>query len=181
MLPDLVTMVGARVPDELPHRIADGCRAHHRVDGRFHDAALFRGGVARLLRQLRERGLARGTSRGAAHVGYELLVDRALPWDDSLASAVRDAFEGGRRIADRFDRDRPGRWEALMDRFSVVDLEPGTSTLDQLARRVEVVLDRRPRLAMAAGDVDQLRSVLELEAGAVAVEAPVLLDVVARP
>jgi hypothetical protein len=176
MLPDLVTMVSVRVPESLPDRIADGCRAHHRIDAQFHDDATFRAGVVRMRTRLRERGVATGTSRGAAHVGYELLVDRALPWDDAVAQSVRAALADGRRITDRFDRTHAARWAAMLERLAAADLDPSRATVDEIARRVEIVLARRPRLAMADGDVEHLAAVLAVEADVVAAETPRLLS-----
>jgi hypothetical protein len=169
-------MASVRVPDKLPARVMEGCSSHHRVDARFHDTPIFRSGVARLQHQLLDAGLRRGAGRGAAHVGYELLVDRALPWDDGLAASVHAAFVAGAGIRGSFEAPQSDRWMSLVDRLVQVDLDPTASTMDELSRRIEMVLARRPRLALSTGDSNRIAVVLGLEADVVAAEAQTLLS-----
>jgi hypothetical protein len=173
MVPDLVGMAGVRLSGPLGPGVDAGRRLHHVADGAFHDHPAFRAGLARLRQAL--PGLAVGARRGAAHVGFELLLDTTLPWEDGDGAALTAARAGGGHVADHLDGPSAARWSRLIDRLVEVDLLAPADDAAWLAARVEAVLGRRPRLALRPGDVDAVATALEQARRDVEEAAPSLL------
>jgi acyl carrier protein phosphodiesterase len=156
VLPDLTGMAGARFERTLPDAVEVGRLLHHRADERFHDHPAFRSGVAALRSALREQGFGSGPSRAGAHLGYELLLDTCLPWDDALPGALTDALTLGAGLAGGLpDAVARLRWTSLLGRLRGVQWSNLATTSDaELAARVQAILSRRPRLALPdAGDL----------------------------
>jgi acyl carrier protein phosphodiesterase len=153
VLPDLIGMAGVRFDRALPSEVEAGRQLHHRSDEHFHDHPAFRDGVAELRRALRAGGFPSGPSRAGAHLGYELLLDTCLPWDDALAEALRDALRVGVDLSSGLpDPSARVRWTATLDRLAAVRWSQLATTTDvELGERVASILSRRPRLALPAG------------------------------
>lgn len=92
MLPDFASMCGGRIARADDHEVAKGVDLHHTTDEIFHHArpvvALFGEGEARLT----ARGVRRGPTRAAAHVGVELLLDGVLVDDAGHRAAYAAAL-----------------------------------------------------------------------------------------
>jgi acyl carrier protein phosphodiesterase len=152
MLPDLANMAGRRFELVLPDDVEAGRQLHHRADERFHEHPAFRSGVGRLRTSLRADGLATGPSRAGAHLGYELVLDTCLPWDDGLAGALSGALAYGAVLASALPGEAKARWTTLLERLASVAWAGLTETSDdELAGRVDGILSRRPRLALPPG------------------------------
>ncbi|MCC6213681.1 MAG: hypothetical protein IT376_02350 [Polyangiaceae bacterium] len=157
MLPDLAAMIGARPPSSVDDDVSRGVELHHATDAAFHDLAAFRELVAGAERELRARGLSRGSARAAAHVGVELLLDGELAGErgsrDLYLRAVRAGglLRAGRLLAWRPEAARL-RFEALRLAMLARGVRREHSTAPVIARRVGIALEGRSRLALASGD-----------------------------
>jgi hypothetical protein len=153
MLPDFASMIGARVPPIGDADVMAGTADHHVIDELFHELSTFRTLCRELGEKLIALGFDRGRARAVAHVGVEILLDRALA-DDPRASelysaaldeAAPDAL--GQRLAWnaeeglRFERLRT----ALKARRQATAVDESSTTLFRLAR----ALEHRPRLALS--------------------------------
>ena len=101
MLPDFASMLGTRIQGIDDARLCEGEAHHHLQDHAFHRAPGFCALVVEGARWLRSQGVARGPSRGAAHVGIELLFDGLLVGDAERDGAYLDALEAPRLDAAR--------------------------------------------------------------------------------
>lgn len=155
ILPDLTAIAGVRFDRELPAAVLAGRRLHHRTDECFHDSAGFRAGAGGLRVALRGHGMASGPSRAGAHLGYELLLDTFLPWNDAASRALDDGLAHGSELAAGLDPDARRRWTLLLGRLREADWSAMSAMTDTVvAERIEVVLSRRPRLALPIGARD---------------------------
>ncbi len=168
-LPDLATIGRFRLLGSTHHPgIRSGIALHHRTDDAFHASPWFRDLQAGLHAALTERhGLARGPARAVAHVGPELLLDGALLRDRRLHLATDSAMAsigpnqealGGLVTRDHSDWARHLRDVASWPR--PVDHDDPAA----VARRLERILRRRPRLALDPNDI----VIIEHELAAVA-------------
>ncbi len=185
MLPDFAGMIGAAPTQVRCSGVRAGVRHHHVTDEVFHRTATFRrlSGVA--ARHLESFGLRRGSALAVGHVGVELLLDCTLGRDpavcDDYLAALRTGAPGSLRgVLEWATLEQRQRYEALhaalLDRgLLVVDPAP-----ERLALRLQRVLARRPRLALADADCDLVaawaRGALTLVADAV----PALLEELRR-
>lgn len=129
--------------------VATGISLHHRSDDAFHASSWFRSLQDRLRPQLEAVGLTRGAARAVAHVGPELLLDRAL-------LAAGDAGPQRRRAIEEIERRRAAlrplvtrdhdAWDRHLTRVVQAD-PPDDTTVADVAGRLHRVLARRPRLA----------------------------------
>jgi acyl carrier protein phosphodiesterase len=161
MLPDLAGMVGARTPAVDHAELAAGVELHHTTDRAFHRLPAFVAAMGEIQRRLMGLGFDRGPAAGAAHVGFELCLDGAL-LDEPKAIphylAALEAAQGDLGAAIPWpDPDCASRWHALVDRLAAWGPPHRYRDLDLVATRVERALASRPRLALAAGQVDLLR------------------------
>ena len=102
MLPDLVNMLGTRVPPTVHPPVELGVGLHYRTDVAFHAAPAFQHLVAEARRRLDAFGLRRGSARAAAHVGVELLLDNVVARDPRVTRSVGAALRAGVRQAARW-------------------------------------------------------------------------------
>lgn len=170
VLPDLLPMAGVRLErSSVPDAVAAGWAEHHRADAAFHSHPAFAAGVMAVRTDLRATALATGPRRAAAHVGWELLLDDAVASDAAVVAAFLAALARGRTIT------ADGRWQALLDRFTVIG--PGGAADDAVvARRVQRACSRRPRLAFGDDHLAGLAAVLAGHRPAVTATAPTILD-----
>ena len=160
--PDL--LLGAALPDLLPTSrldhdgmapgVAEGVDHHRRADAAFHDDRRF-------------RDLTAAVRAALADGGVELLLDGVLLDDPDATATFGEVWT---RLGDpdatvvtvvaAGDRPRWREWLAVL----TTELDPaGYGRPEVVARRLERLLARRPRLALAAGDravvADALRAV----------------------
>lgn len=166
-LPDLGSIGGFRLVGSVDHRaVTAGIRCHHQTDDAFHRSDWFRRRQDRLRADLATAGMARGAARAVAHVGPELLIDGALLRSGEFADSVADTFATIGDIGDGLASLVPSRpdawWEHLLD---IATRRPPTDHDDPsaVARRLERILSRRPRLAMRPGDVATATTALTAE------------------
>jgi acyl carrier protein phosphodiesterase len=158
ILPDLESLLGPVLPDaDREPAVARGIAIHRRSDAAFHADRRFIDGSIALTRALQGRGIARGASRGVGHAGWELLLDGALADD----RATTDAFSAA--IAALEDRAEPRAFAPFAERQRLEPIWVGYRDPDEVARRLQRQLARRPRLAFGVDDISvvgaELRSV----------------------
>lgn len=181
MLPDLSNMAGARLDRQEEPMIAAGVRDHHEVDDVFHAAPTFVALAGDSYRELSARGLGWGSARAVAHVATELFLDGILTHDaptrERYIEAVREARRDETLLALRVrgTEDDRARFGALFARMAPHG-PPERYRDPRFVREVLVrILEHRPRLALAAGDVAALDAYLPSLADAVARDADALL------
>ncbi len=162
-----------------------GVRLHHRTDDVFHGLGWFTDLQRRLATDLRTAGMGRGPRRATAHVGVELLLDGALESDAGFLDRTELAFARLRphhdRISDMAADGHQDRWRAHLEWID--GRTPPRDGLDAqaVARRLERICARRPRLAFVEGDVERATVALAEVADLIAAEATgVVADVVAE-
>lgn len=152
-LPDLAGYARHRLVGETDDlAVRRGIALHHRTDDAFHASAWFRALQDRLRPRLEAAGLGRGAARAVAHVGPELLLDRALLLDhDGDAQRRRAVAEITSRRDDlrSLVRTRHAEWDDHLVFLTEVD-PPTDDAVADVARRLHRVLARRPRLAFGA-------------------------------
>ncbi len=177
-LPDLATFGGHRLMRKARHpAIAEGIRLHHRTDDAFHGSEWFRSRQRRLRADLADRGVARGPARAAAHVGPEMLIDGTLLEDQHVREQLDTAFaelavEENHLVALVDDPEWPDHLVALQARGLPTDY----ADPDAVARRLERILRRRPRLALVADHVPAVAEALSIEAPGIAETTQDLVD-----
>jgi hypothetical protein len=181
MLPDLFGMLGLRVRDVADPEISAGIAFHHATDGAFHAAPAFAALSGRVLAKLEEQGVGRGSARGVAHVGVELLLDGALSHDAQARSAYRSALTSPSRtrIAHALGPDASDQAERLhagLQRLALAPVPEGYRDADFAFERVRNLLARRPRLALRDADLEAVRRVLHATRPAVERACPLLLE-----
>jgi hypothetical protein len=152
MLPDLATMLGARLELPADPTLAAGVRFHHATDAAFHASEGFQRWNRTGVEDLLALELPRGPARGAAHVGVELLLDAALARVPGCATAAYRAALAA-PAADSIqwrDARLRGDFEDLRERLARPSRERTRSTEKLLAERIERILAPRRRLRLAA-------------------------------
>jgi hypothetical protein len=153
MLPDFVTMIGAKRPNVDEPLLLAGIEFHERTDAVFHGTATFRALQRETRATLAAAGVRRGSDRAAAHVGVELLIDAELAHDREAGEIYERALElaVSHRIAEAL------RWNAAEDARRFVELctrlrarSGDRVRVDAalVADRVTGALCRRPRLSL---------------------------------
>ncbi|MCZ7683695.1 MAG: hypothetical protein M5U28_34970 [Sandaracinaceae bacterium] len=181
MLPDFASMSRARLFGAEDAVVAAGIALHHATDDAFHGGAL----LPRAVRARRggPRGGRRGpgATRAVAHVGTELLLDGLLLDDPEAARCYRAAVALPREpLGLRFPRGGAARFAALDARLREHDLPEDYRSPERVALRLEQILARRPRLALAPGERPAVVAYLERTQGALVHAAPRLMAEVRR-
>jgi hypothetical protein len=160
MLPDLLSMSGARWVGSPNSAILWGERLHHDTDAGFHSAPTFRRLLATETGHLRSIGLARGPSAAAAHVGIELLLDQYLARSLTVQEAFWEALSmGTNRTRLRLlwaSPDDAQRFEQLRQRLVQIGRPNGTASSPRTVERITWTLRGRPQLRLAEGDAEVL-------------------------
>jgi hypothetical protein len=157
MLPDLASMIGTRILRVDDAELELGIAHHHQADAAFHGASIFSELCASAVHELCSHGVGRGTARAVGHVGVELLLDGFLSHDlaardrytRALTLFVQDDL--GARLALRHDDDRARLALGLL-RLRAAPIPEGYRDPEFVVERLEHILSRRPRLAMAERD-----------------------------
>lgn len=166
MLPDFVSLCGVR-PEVTSPAIAGGVDHHHRADATFHDGPAFRALLRETVAALDTRGLARGPSRGAAHLAIELLLDGVLATRDHHSHRLYHATlaaagpaDLGRGLAFPDGTAAAARWWRLHTRLVAGPLPAAYADPDFVCDRTADALSYRPRLALHHLSVEALRAYL---------------------
>jgi hypothetical protein len=184
MLPDLAGMARLRLCEVRDPELAAGVVLHHRTDAAFHALPGFIGLASEAAAGLRERGVARGPARGAAHVGLELLLDGSLAADTSAIAGFEAALEVAARADVRaalvWRGDGAHRFARLRERLSGSGVPGVYRDVGQVAERVAFALGSRPRLALDARAERELPGWLQALQPAVERAAPEWVAALAR-
>jgi hypothetical protein len=178
MAPDLLPLCGAFADQATCAAVIDGQAQHHRVDTRFHANPTFVRLQAWTARTLMERGVARGSARGAAHVGAELFLDGVLASDADARHAYANALaeaDGSRAPFTWRDRLSEQHWAALIVRLRRGTIPEAYRDCDFVADRVIGALRGRPRLALCDADQPIVRAFLPALRARVEAEAEALV------
>ena len=159
MLPDFATMVGARLVSSRGPQLSDGISWHHATDAVFHRHQTFRVHSRQLTSALARRGIGRGGSLAAGHVGVELLLDGLLLEGSQIggqklylaALAELDDEVGNLELSSRRENDKRTAAERLGELGKFLHdrgLPHGYREPRTVAERVLRVVRDRPRLAI---------------------------------
>jgi hypothetical protein len=177
MAPDLLPLCGAVATTETSPKVAAGQTHHLAVDAVFHANPAFAALQTWASGALRQAGVPRGASRGAAHVGIELFLDGALAGEtrarEAFARSLAHADTTGTPFVWRDDQSR-ARWRMLVQRLRAGGIPDRYRDPDFVADRLIGALSRRPRLALADHAAAILRAFLPALGGRVAAEAHAL-------
>ena len=149
MLPDWTGWVGDRLGEVRHPGLAAGVRFHHETDAAFHASACFNRWVREATDDLGSAGLERGPSRGAAHVGVELLLDGVLVGEAGAIRAYADALALAHSVSSDLVWGRDAsrlRYEEVVRRLAASDLPAAYANPDRVAEATVRTLERRPRL-----------------------------------
>lgn len=163
MLPDFATMCRGRISEVHNQDIASGITLHHQTDALFHRLPFFVELYVETTGRLRERGVARGGARGAAHVAVELVLDGALLDDSGACDRYLAAVELTASIRHDLSwqqSDQAARWEHLCERLRKRGLPHGYRQPDSVAEYIARILSGRPQLALSRHEKDALRAEL---------------------
>lgn len=176
MLPDFEHMCGGKVVDPADPDIAEGIALHHRTDKAFHCLDSFSELESHANTRLGQRGVARGSAMGTAHVAVELLLDGVL-LDNSRACALYLAALDHQAPDIVWAKPEQGRrWHALRARLYDHGVPEGYRDPDTVAHRVTQVLSRYPSLALSQRDQAVVREEMGPLQERVAAGAAALLD-----
>ena len=183
MLPDLCGMLGIRATRPQDSEIAQlsaGIEFHHSTDAAFHGCDRFVALCSQTVEALTARGVARGTSRAAGHVGTELLLDGLLSqqrhararYGQALALAVDE------RLSERVlsEPEQQARLHAGLKRLQRAPIPEAYSDPSFVADRLQWILSSRPRLAMQPQDAPAVQQELTRLATGVSAHAAEILD-----
>jgi hypothetical protein len=178
MLPDFASMSRTRIRGAEDPLVAAGIAFHHRTDDVFHGTETFLGIQIRGADELEARGLGRGPARAVAHVGPELLIDGLLLDDEATCEAYLAAVRATApaRLGLRFAGDGGARFAQLHRRLRGYGLPEDYRCPRRVGHRLVQILARRPRLALAEGDLDAVVPWLEATRRALSARLPRLLE-----
>jgi len=181
-LPDLAAMGRFRLADRpSAPDMAAGVDLHHRTDDAFHRHPLFRSTSSTASTALAEAGLSRGASRACGHVGIELLLDGHLLADRatlraSVEGAMAAAADRADELAHLVGPEHRASWHHHLERLTDWPVPDDYHRPEAVARRLQRILSRRPRLRFSAEDVGAVATGLAGQARAVIDGAAGLLD-----
>lgn len=162
MLPDFASMCRTRIRGADDDAVAAGIALHLATDDVFHGAPTFLAIYTSGIDALEAAGLGRGPARAVAHVGAELLLDGLLLGDPTLDAAYLEAVAlPARELGLSFREGGSLRFEALHTKLREHGLPDDYRSPERVAERLEAILARRPRLALAPGDRERLIPFLE--------------------
>jgi acyl carrier protein phosphodiesterase len=164
MLPDFAGMAGLRMAHasaDADPDLAAGVALHHRTDEVFHSAPAFVALQQRTLDALTPLGIPRGTARAVGHIGVEMLIDGELLADRELADAYVRALASDVALAGVFPNDEAlAKLAHLRTRLTDHGVPYDYRDPDAVLRRLQFVLARRPRLAIAEQSAPHVRQLL---------------------
>jgi len=187
MLPDFATMIGAKLVSAGDAEASSGVAWHHKTDGAFHSHRLFRSHSSALTDVLATRGIGRGGSLAAGHVGIELLLDGLMLGGDyssgetlylealTALGPLADGVELTSRRPSGSIADPNDRLRELGEFLSGRGLPHGYRDPETVADRLLRVLSGRPRLRIERHQRDVLAISLAEATETLALDAETLL------
>lgn len=175
MLPDFLSMCGARPERVDDQGLAEGVALHHATDAAFHALASFSGLVRDLGDRLTAAGVSRGPMRGVAHVAVELFLDGVLVDDAAAREAYVAALEHEPRLAFPAGTDDAPRFATLCARLRAYGVPVDLRRADAVATRCLRMLAHRPLLAPRGGEPAAIERVLAEFRPRVVVAAPTVM------
>lgn len=162
-----------------------GIRLHHRTDDVFHGHRWFVARQAEVHDDLTAAGFDRGPALACAHVGVELLLDGVLLGDAPTSEVVHGAFAAIDDLRDPLgalvEPASEADWQDHLTRFTGGAAVDGLDDPVEVARRLQRILARRPRLAFGPRQLPHLVDVLARRLPSVADGAHALVaDLAAR-
>lgn len=157
MLPDLTGMLGFGLVGSSDHTVQAGIEYHHATDAAFHGAGRFVAMCGEGVRSMSAEGMRRGSARAIAHVGIELLLDGRMSADEraraAYAGALRSAVEErwSERLTLASEAQRVRMHQGL-ERLESAPIPEGYKDPAFVVERLQTILARRPRLALAPGE-----------------------------
>lgn len=188
MLPDFISILGARPPRLALGPLARGVAFHHRTDAVFHDSATFRRLQAQAACHLSAHGVRRGPTRAVAHVGIELLIDAALAGREPDATRTRSAVANDWYLAALElgasphaalawqPPDEPENFMRLCQRLRHAGVERFRVDAEQAMVDLARILARRPRLALSEQETRTVTQWSNQAFVVVKAELPALLE-----
>lgn len=156
MLPDFCTMVGVR-SKALGNTLVDaGIAHHHLVDDIFHPASGFIEWMGNSRDELEEAGLALGPAMAVGHVGVELILDGWLAQQYEGHTHYKGALVHAREVELPLG-EYSERLHHLIDRLIDAPFPEGYVDPDFVAERLQRILASRPRLALDAAALVEVR------------------------
>jgi hypothetical protein len=161
MLPDLVNMLGTRLPRVDDPAVEAGVRCHFETDRCFHSAPTFLRLQQTALTALARAGVSKGPRRAAAHIGVELLIDDALKADTEGCASYCGALAWGQAqpvdVLVRWEeRGHAERFCVLCERLARSSEARLHVTPRDIAAQLVHVIARRPRLRCAPHEVEPI-------------------------
>jgi len=155
MLPDFAHMGGVRRIAPRDAIASAGVAFHHKTDEAFHGCPSFVRLTHDGTEALRTTGVGRGPALALGHLAIELLLDAVLAEDDALVVDYQRALAVQLELGDaEHERIITG----VCTRLTEAGAPRWYAELDELAPRLERILARHPRLALAPSDRAPLRS-----------------------
>lgn len=173
MLPDFAHMAGVRRVVPRDAITAAGVAFHHRTDEAFHGCPSFHRLCHQGYETLQREGVGRGPSLAVSHLAIELLLDGVLASDDALVVDYQSALRVDVELEDEAHDLVIAR---VRERLHDAGAPSWYRELDELAPRLERILARHPRLALAERDRSPLRAWLDEAHVAVIAAADPMLD-----
>ncbi|HWB74554.1 MAG TPA: hypothetical protein VG755_06355 [Nannocystaceae bacterium] len=176
MLPDFAHMAGVRRVVPRDAITAAGVAFHHRTDEAFHGCPSFHRLCHDGCETLQREGVGRGPSLAVSHLAIELLLDGVLASDDALVDDYRAALRVDVEL-----EEHGAMITRVRERLHDAGAPSWYAELDELAPRLERILARHPRLALAERDRPPLRAWLDdAHVAVIAAAAPMLDELRAR-
>ncbi|HEX5658563.1 MAG TPA: hypothetical protein VFX59_15275 [Polyangiales bacterium] len=164
MLPDFAGMAGQRMAParaDADPGLAAGVALHHRTDEVFHAAPEFVALQQRVLDTLTPLGVPRGTSRAVGHIGTEMLIDGELLAEKALGDAYLRALGADVALDGVFPSEGAlTKLARLRVRLTDHGVPYDYADPDAVLQRLQFVLARRPRLAIAEPSAPHVRQLL---------------------
>jgi hypothetical protein len=178
MVPDFAAMLRLAQPSPTHAGVAAGVAFHHETDGRFHHAPTFVELNHAALSALRERDVARGPARAAAHIGTELLIDgmlcRSAEWVAGYVAALEEVARDGALLEGIPDAARP-ELAALAAHLAERGAAVHATSRERLEFRLGRSLAGRRRIEPGPGELEVILDTLLARCAAVEERVPALL------
>lgn len=166
MLPDFSAMLGLPVAQPAQRELQTGVDYHHATDAAFHGCEHFTRLCGGAIEQLTTGGVERGTARAVSHVGVELLLDGALSYDAAAVAAYKAALmralEADLVHELAWPAERAARLQQGLTRLVAAPLPEGYRDPRFVVERLQVILARRPRLAIKPADMPRVTSYMNV-------------------
>lgn len=161
MLPDLVNMVGVRMPQLDEPELRAGVAHHELVDRLFHPLPRTVRLMDALAARLRARGVSGGAPDAVGHVGFELLLDGYL-WSEGFPlEAYQQAFAEVDMLGNCVPQELGSKLQQLRQRVMQVPLPAAYGRPSFVTEVLQRILQGYPSLALSAAMVPHVTAELQ--------------------